>query len=177
VVAAAATASDVQLLINNAGVASGATLIGGDLDSIRDELETNFFGPLRLARAFAPVLEASGGGAILNVLSAASWFAHPSSTTYSATKAAAWSLTDGIRVELAGQGTQVLGLHMGPVDTDMMAHLDIDKTDPATVVAAALDGIEAGASEVLADAIATQVKASLGLDPSERYAALVGPQA
>jgi hypothetical protein len=71
----------------------------------------------------------------------------------------------------------VLGLHTGPVDTDMMAHLDIDKTDPATVVAAALDGIEAGASEVLADAIATQVKASLGLDPSERYAALVGPQA
>jgi NAD(P)-dependent dehydrogenase (short-subunit alcohol dehydrogenase family) len=175
--AAAAQASDTSLLVNNAGVASGETLIRGDLDGIRRELETNFFGPLRLTRAFAPILAANGGGAILNVLSAASWFTHPSSTTYSATKAAAWSLTDGIRVELAGQGTQVLGLHMGPVDTDMIARLEIDKSDPATVVTAALDGIEAGASEVLADAIATQVKASLGLDPSERYAALVGAQA
>jgi short-subunit dehydrogenase len=140
-------------------------------------LETNFFGPLRLTRAFAPVLAANGGGAILNVLSAAAWFAHPSSTTYSATKAAAWSLTDGIRVELAGQGTQVLGLHMGPVDTDMTARLEVDKLDPAAVVTAALDGIEAGASEVLADDLTTQVKASLGLDPSERYAGLVGAQA
>jgi NAD(P)-dependent dehydrogenase (short-subunit alcohol dehydrogenase family) len=169
----AARVNDVELLINNAGVSSGADLVSGDLDVIRQELETNFFGPLKLTRAFAPILRANGGGAILNVLSAAAWFAAPGATSYAMTKAAAWSLTDATRVELATQGTQVLGLHMAMVDTDMTASLDVPKSSPAVIVAAALDGIEAGATEVLADAMTVQLKAGLHLDPTERYGAMI----
>lgn len=170
--AAALRATDVNLLINNAGVASGAPLVTGDLDTIRQDFETNFFGALQLTRAFAPVLKANGGGAILNVLSAASWFTAPGATSYAVTKAAAWSLTDATRVELAAQGTQVVGLHMALVDTDMTAGLDVPKSSPAAIVSAALDGIEAGASEVLADEATVQLKATLSLDPSERYGAM-----
>ncbi|PRY67064.1 short-subunit dehydrogenase [Glaciihabitans tibetensis] len=174
--AAAALAGDVQLLINNAGVSSGATLLGGDLGAVRRDLETNFFGPLAMTRAFAPILAANGGGAILNVVSALSWFSAPGATVYAATKAAAWSLTDGIRLELAGQGTQVLGLHMGLVDTDMTAGYEAEKLSPTELVTAALDGLEAGASEVLADETATFAKSSLTLTPQERYADLFAAQ-
>jgi NAD(P)-dependent dehydrogenase (short-subunit alcohol dehydrogenase family) len=174
VAGAAAAAPDVQLLINNAGQASGQTLVGGDLATIRRELETNYFGPLLLSRAFAPVLAANGGGAILNVLSALSWFSYPGSSSYSVTKAAAWSLTDGLRAELHAQHTQVVGLHMGAVDTDMTAEWDVPKIDAPTVVRAALDGIEAGQLEVLVDDTARQLKASLTADPAERYAGVLG---
>ncbi len=172
VAAVAQGAADVTLVINNAGVAAGQNLVDGDLSVIRREFETNVFGPVNVSRAFAPVLGANGGGAIVNALSALSWFAYPGSTSYSATKAAAWSVTDGLRLELAGQGTQVVGLHMGAVDTDMTATWDIDKITAAEVVTAALDGVEAGAVEVLVDDTARQMKAALALDPSERYAAV-----
>jgi len=168
--AAAAQAGDVQVLINNAGATFSQTLVDGDLDVIRREFETNFFGPLKLIRAFAPVLAANGGGAVLNVLSALSWFSAPGGTVYAATKAAAWSMTDGARLELAAQGTQVTGLHMGMVDTDMTAGSDLVKIAPAVVVTAALDGLESGAVEVLADDTARYVKANLTADPSARYA-------
>jgi NAD(P)-dependent dehydrogenase (short-subunit alcohol dehydrogenase family) len=172
ITAVAAAADDVQLVVNNAGVSVGESLLDGDLEKIRLEFETNVFGPLTTARAFAPVLARNGGGAILNVLSALSWFAYPGSGSYSATKAAAWSLTDGLRHELQAQGTQVVALHMGAVDTDMTAGWDVEKISPQAVVTAALDGIEAGQVEVLADDTARQLKASLTLDPSERYAAV-----
>jgi NAD(P)-dependent dehydrogenase (short-subunit alcohol dehydrogenase family) len=168
--AAAAQAGDVQVLINNAGATFNQTLLDGDLDTIRREVETNFFGPLKLIRAFAPVLAANGGGAVLNVLSAVSWISFPGATVYAASKAAAWSMTDGARIELAAQGTQVTGLHMGLVDTDMTAGFELEKIAPAVVVTAALDGIEAGATEVLADDTARQAKASLASDPMARYA-------
>jgi NAD(P)-dependent dehydrogenase (short-subunit alcohol dehydrogenase family) len=170
IAAAAVQAGDVQVLINNAGVNLGETLIEGNLDVIRHEFETNFFGPLKLMRAFAPVLARNGGGAVLNVLSALSWISSPGGTVYAAGKAAAWSATDGARIELAGQGTQVTGLHMGMVDTDMTAGWDLAKVAPSVVVTAALDGLEVGATEVLADDTATQVKASLVADPAARYA-------
>lgn len=172
--AVAAHATDVQILINNAGVSLGVDLLDGDLGTIRRELETNAFGPLNTIRAFAPVLGANGGGAILNVLSALSWFAAPGSGSYSLSKAAAWSITDGARVELAGQGTQVTGLHMALVDTDMTAGYDAPKSTPEAIVTAALDGLEAGAVEVLGDATTVGVKAHLHLDPAERYALLAG---
>jgi NAD(P)-dependent dehydrogenase (short-subunit alcohol dehydrogenase family) len=170
--AAAALAVDVDLLINNAGVASGADLLTGDLEVIRRELEINFFGALKMTRAFAPVLGANGGGAVLNVLSAAAWFSAPGATSYAASKAAAWSLTDATRVQLAAQGTEVLGLHMALVDTDMTAGVDAPKTHPADVVAAALDGIEQSRTEVLADPITVGLKAGLHLDPAARYGTL-----
>jgi NAD(P)-dependent dehydrogenase (short-subunit alcohol dehydrogenase family) len=170
--ATAALAADVQLVINNAGTSSGVPLIDGDLAGVRREFETNFYGPLMMTRAFAPVLAANGGGAVLNVASAVSWLSYPGATVYAASKAAAWSMTDGIRIELAAQGTQVLGLHMALVDTDMTAGYDAPKITPLAVVTAALDGIENGASEVLVDEGARLAKAGASLTPEERYAYL-----
>jgi NAD(P)-dependent dehydrogenase (short-subunit alcohol dehydrogenase family) len=165
VAAAAAAAGDVTLVVNNAGVSTGQDLVAGDLDLIRLELETNFFGTLSVVRAFAPVLAANGGGAILNVLSRMSWVSFRGANSYAAAKAAQWSLTNGIRLELADQGTLVTGVLLSATDTDMMAGWDIPKNDPADVVRAALDGIEAGRLEVIADADTAQAKADLALDP------------
>lgn len=168
--AAAVQAGDVTLLINNAGVSAGATLLGSDLSAIHREMDTNFYGPLLLTRAFAPALAANGGGAVLNVVSAVSWMSYRGATVYAASKAAAWSLTDGLRLELADQGTAVLGLHMGLVDTDMTAGFEAPKISTTELVTAALDGLEQGAHEVLADDSAKLSKASLALSPEERYA-------
>lgn len=172
-VAAAAAAGDVTLLINNAGVSTFAKLVDGTMSDIRQEMETNYFGTLRMVRAFAPVLAANGGGAVLNVLSVMAWMAYEHSNSYSASKAAAWALTNGIRVELADQGTQVTGLAMASVDTDMMAGIDVDKTEPALIARRALDGVRAGVFEVLADAQTAAWKARLGEDPALLYPQLV----
>jgi NAD(P)-dependent dehydrogenase (short-subunit alcohol dehydrogenase family) len=169
VAAAAARASDVDLLVNNAGIATYQNLVTGDLEKIRLEMETHYFGTLGVVRAFAPVLAANGGGAILNVLSVLSWLSYDGANAYSAAKAAEWSLTNGIRLELAGQGTLVTGLHLGSTDTDMVAAWDVPKNDPADVVRAALDGIEAGQLEVLVDADSIQTKAALAADPAVLY--------
>ncbi|SCF16717.1 Short-chain dehydrogenase [Micromonospora coriariae] len=167
-------ASDVTLLINNAGISTSTNLVTGDLSKIRSEMDTHFYGTLAMVRGFAPVLGRNGGGGILNVLSALSWFAYDGANAYGAAKAAEWSLTNGIRLELAGQGTLVTGLHLGTADTDMTADYDGDKMDPADVVRAALDGIEAGKLEVIADEWSAHVKASLAGDPSAFYTATVG---
>jgi short-subunit dehydrogenase len=156
----------VTILINNAGIAvTGSFLDPGSVESARAQLETNFFGPLLLSQAFAPTLRGNGGGAILNVLSIASWINSPLLGAYGATKSAAWALTNGLRHELAEQGTQVLGLHVGFVDTDLTRGLDVAKTAPDVVVSRALDALEAGASEVLADEITRQVKRGLSSEP------------
>lgn len=167
--AAAAAASDITLLINNAGVFTGQNLVTGDLAKVRLEMETSYFGTLGAVRAFAPVLAAGGGGAILNVLSAMSWLSYDGANAYSAAKAAEWSLTNGIRLELAGQGTTVTGLHLASTDTDMMAGWDVEKNDPAEVVRTALDGLEAGRIEVIADENSARIKAGLSADPGVLY--------
>ncbi|MET0821796.1 MAG: SDR family oxidoreductase [Aeromicrobium sp.] len=167
--AASAAAGDVQILVNNAGISTGTPVVAGDVADIRREMDTNFFGPLLMTQAFAPVLKANGGGAIVNVASALSWFTMPGAGAYAASKAAAWSLTDSTRLELAGQGTHVVGVHMGMVDTDMGAGVDAPKIAPSAVASAALDAVETGLDEVLADEWATFVKSGLGLGPSERY--------
>ncbi|GGU03839.1 SDR family oxidoreductase [Streptomyces lateritius] len=163
---AARIASDATLLINNAGVSTGATLVGGDLDEVRREMETNFFGPLVATRAFAPVIEANGGGAVLNVLSALSWF-HPAGLgSYAASKAAAWALSDASREELAPRGITVSALHVGYMDTDMAAGVPADqKVAAADVAAQALYGIETGLPEILADETSRYVKQSLSAAP------------
>jgi NAD(P)-dependent dehydrogenase (short-subunit alcohol dehydrogenase family) len=166
VAAAARRCGDVTLLVNNAGIAEmGGFLAEGSIESARRQLETNYFGPLRMSLAFAPVLAANGGGAILNVLSIASWISSPLLAVYGSTKSAAWSLTNGLRHELRAQGTQVLGMHMGFVDTDLARGIELPKSTPAAVVARALDALEAGAEEVLADALTQQVKLGLSADP------------
>jgi NAD(P)-dependent dehydrogenase (short-subunit alcohol dehydrogenase family) len=169
VAAAAAVAGDVSLLINNAGISTSTNLVTGALDKITAEIDTHFYGTLHTVRAFAPILAANGGGAIVNVLSALSWVSYDGANAYSAAKAAEWSLTNGIRLELAAQGTVVTGVHLGAADTDMMAGWDIDKVHPAEVVRAALDGVESGQFEILVDEPATSAKARVALDPRGAY--------
>lgn len=160
---AARTASDATFLINNAGIATGAGLLDGDIDDIRREMDTHFFGTLGMTRAFAPVIEANGGGAILNVLSVLSWLHAPLHGAYASAKAAAWGMTGAVRQELAPRGIHVAALHVGNIDTDMAAQVPADqKTAPATVAAAALDGVASGAPEILADDLSRRVRADLG---------------
>ncbi|MEU5870390.1 SDR family oxidoreductase [Glycomyces sp. NPDC047369] len=169
VAAAAATASDATILVNNAGISTFANLVDGAEDAIRREMETNFFGTLNMVRAFAPVLGANGGGAILNILSVLSWRSPGMGHAYGAAKAASWSLTNGARLELAAQGTQVTGLHVAGIDTDMLKDVPADKSDPADIARAGLDGIESGALEVLADQVTVDFKAVMNADPAVLY--------
>ena len=165
--AAAERAGDVDLLINNAGVAGNGSLLTGDPERARLEMETNFWGPVSVLRAFAPVLARNGGGAVVNVLSALSWLTAPFTASYSASKAAAWSFTGSARAELRAQGTQVVGVHLGYMDTDMVAGLDVPKIAPEDVARQLLDAVESGsAEEVLADAPARQAKVALSGEPA-----------
>ena len=166
-VASAAMASgDVNLLINNAGSAHWTGFLSPEsVEAARSEMETNYFGPLFLSRAFAPVLAKNSGGAIVNVLSILSWIAVPTAGTYSASKAAAWALTNWLRTSLRDQGTQVLGVHAGPVDTDMASGLTLPKVTPVDVVRQVLYSLEAGCDEVLVDDMTRQVKAGLSNEP------------
>ena len=160
--AAVEAAGDVTLLVNNAGIDRGTRLLDPDaIAAARAELETNLFGPLALARAFAPVLARNGGGAIIDVLSVLSWVTLSRNPTYSISKAAAWAMTNALRTELAPQGTQVVALHVGYMDTDMARAVRGPKTSPDVVAMLALDAVETGTPEVLADAISQQVKSGL----------------
>ncbi len=166
---AARECADVTLLVNNAGIAvTGGFLAPDSVESARRQFDTNFFGPLRMVQAFAPVLARNGGGAVLNVLSIASWINRPLLGVYGATKSAAWALTNGLRHELRGQGTQVTGLHMGFVDTDLTRGIDAPKASAGDIVRLAFDGLEAGDGEVLADENTRRVKQSLS-SPSAAY--------
>jgi NAD(P)-dependent dehydrogenase (short-subunit alcohol dehydrogenase family) len=159
VAAAAALASDVTLVINNAGIAQPGGFLAPDSEDVaRRIFETNFFAMLRMSKAFAPILKANGGGALLNVLSVASWVNGGELAAYSASKSAAWSLTNALRNELAVQKTQVLALHMAYVDTDLTRGFDVPKSSPEQIVERALDGLESGLHEVLADELTVQVK-------------------
>jgi len=169
IVAAAAVARDVTVIVNNAGISTGATLVTGDLAEIRRELDTHFWGTLGVIREFAPILKTNGGGAIVNILSALSWFASPGAGSYAAAKAAEWNMTNGVRLELAGQGTLVQGVLLGAADTDIMAGYDGPKIDPRDVPRASLDGLASGAIEVIVDDWTAMVKASLAGDPAPFY--------
>jgi NAD(P)-dependent dehydrogenase (short-subunit alcohol dehydrogenase family) len=159
VAAAAALASDVTLVINNAGIAQPGGFLAPDSEDVaRRIFETNFFAMLRVSKAFAPILKANGGGALLNVLSVASWVNGGELAAYSASKSAAWSLTNALRSELAAQKTQVLALHMAYVDTDLTRGFEVPKSSPEEIVVRALDGVESGLDEVLADELTLQVK-------------------
>ncbi|MEO3854753.1 SDR family oxidoreductase [Acrocarpospora sp. B8E8] len=159
---AAQEASDVTLLINNAGISTHTSLIGGDFDKIRLETESHYFGPLAVTRAFAPIIEANGGGAILNVLSVLSWAHLPEYGAYAAGKAAGWAMTNAVRRQLAPKGIHVASLHVGYMDTDMAAYVAPEnKLDPAVVAALALDGIASGTAEILADDLSRTVKRNL----------------
>jgi short-subunit dehydrogenase len=157
--------ADVSLLVNNAGVMKASTFINApNLDAARQEMDTNYFGTLSMCRAFAPVLAANGGGAVVNMLSVTSFYTNPLNASYGASKAAGWSLTNGIRTELHHQGTLVVAVHAGFIDTDMAALVDAPKISPQSVAQQICDAIEAGQVEVLADDRTKFVKASLPRD-------------
>lgn len=165
--AAVRACGDVTLVVNNAGIALfGGFLADDAVDEARRQLEVNFFGPLLVTRGFAPVLAANGGGAVINVLSTASWTSRPALAVYGATKTAAWGLTNGLRNDLRAHGTQVLGLHVGFVDTDLARGIDAPKSSPDVVADRTYDGLEAGAGEVLADDNTVRVRAGLSDDPA-----------
>ena len=159
---AAESLRDVTIVINNAGILRAGPPIGAaSVDDARAEMEVNYFGPLQVSRAFAPVLAANGGGALVNVLSALSFTPVVQAASYSASKSAAWSLTRSVRDELREQGTLVVAVHAGFIDTDMAKGVDAPKTTPEDVVAQVLDAIEQDREEVLADQISRDFKASL----------------
>jgi NAD(P)-dependent dehydrogenase (short-subunit alcohol dehydrogenase family) len=164
VAAAAELASDATLLINNAGIASFNSLLEAPIEDVRAQMESHFFGTLSVTRAFAPHLIANAPAAVLNVLSVLSWVHPPSAGTYSAAKAALWAQTDTVRDELAPRGVAVTALHVGFMDTDMVAAVEGPKSDPAKVAADALDGVESGLVEVLGDELTRKVKAGLSAD-------------
>jgi len=167
VAAAARAAGDVTVLINNAGIAAtGGFLAENSIESAQRHLETNLYGPIRLTQAFAPILARNGGGAILNVLSIASWINGPLLGNYGMSKSAAWAMTNGTRIELRDQNTQVLALHVGFIDTDLTAGFDVPKQSPESVAKTALAALEDGASEVLADEITRQVHRGLSAEPA-----------
>ena len=172
IAAAATAATDVTLLVNNAGISTGTPLVTGDLREIHREMDTHFWGTLAVIRAFAPVLAANGGGSISNVLSALSWFQAPGNGAYGAAKAAEWNMTNAVRQELAAQHTLVQGVHLGAADTDIMAGYQGQMIHPRQVATATLDGLAAGAIEVIVDEWSAMVKASLADDPRAFYDAL-----
>ena len=169
VAAVARELDDVQVVVNNAGVLNIAVPLSASLDVARVELEANFLSLISMMQAFAPVLERNGGGAFVNVLSAFSWVATPLLTTYSASKAAAWSFTNAARIELKCQGTHVVGVHPGPVDTDMTAAIELEKIPPATVATSALDALEADEPEAVVDDFSRAIKAGLSDDQGTLY--------
>ncbi len=167
VAAAAKSCPDVSIVINNAGAFNNHTLIGApDLQAARQEMDVNYFGVLSMCRQFAPVLAANGGGAIVNVLSAAAIVAIPNMGGYSPAKFAARALTTNIRAELADQGTQLSSLIVGSIDTRMAAHVDGRKESPDIVAKAGIRAIEKNIHEVDTDTFAVSVRAALARDPA-----------
>jgi NAD(P)-dependent dehydrogenase (short-subunit alcohol dehydrogenase family) len=152
-------ATDVDIVINNAGTLVAEPLLTGDFDGVAQTFDVNVYGPLRIAKAFAPILAANGGGAIVNMHSALSWLS--GGGAYGASKAAMWSLSNSLRDELASQKTQVLGVHAAFLDTDMTAGLPVPKTSPEVAAARIIDALEAGAAEVLIDDASVAAKAAL----------------
>jgi NAD(P)-dependent dehydrogenase (short-subunit alcohol dehydrogenase family) len=163
-----AAAPDVTVLINNAGASVSASSILQQSDAeIRRNIETNYLGPLFLARAYAPLLAARPGSVLVNIHSVLSWLAVAGG--YSASKAAMWSATNSLRLDLAPAGVLVVGVHMGYVDTPMAAHTNDPKMDPADLVRAVYDAVEAGEYEVLADPPSVMVRGALSAPLTALY--------
>jgi NAD(P)-dependent dehydrogenase (short-subunit alcohol dehydrogenase family) len=169
IAAAAAKLTDVTVLVNNAGIGTAGTALQSSLDVARQTMETNYLGVVAVTQAFAPVLAANGGGAVVNILSVASWVAPPVLASYAPSKAAAWSWTNAARVELRQQNTHVVGVHVGYVDTDLSAWVDDAKLAPAVVADAALRAVETGADEALVDESSRTVKSALHDDMALLY--------
>lgn len=155
--AAAEQARDVTLLINNAGVADFGKILECPHEFAVRDMDTNYFGTLNVVRAFAPLIEKNGGGAIVNFLTVVALASMPGLGVYNASKAAAWSMTQSIRADLAPKGIDVHAVFPGPVDTDMIRAVEMDKANPRDVATAVLKGIESGAEDVFPDPMSRSV--------------------
>ncbi len=169
--ALARRAGDASIVFNNAGVLFPNSLLGADMSEVTATFETNVFGALRVARTFAPILSANGGGALVDIHSLLSWGS--GAGAYGASKAALWSITNSLRIELAGQGTHVVGVHLGFADTEMVAAVPADKLSPGRVAEIVLDGIVEGRTEILVDDDTRAIKAALA-GPVEGLAVPLG---
>lgn len=167
--AAAEIAVDATLLVNNAGSSTGVSLLTGELHDIHLEFNTHVFGTLSMMRAFAPVIEKNGGGSILNILSALSWINTGGAGAYSSAKSAQWGLTNALRLELAAKNVRVAGLHVGYMDTDMTAGIEAPKSNPTDIAKMAIDGIQSGLYEIIADEISRNVQQGLAGGVSALY--------
>jgi NAD(P)-dependent dehydrogenase (short-subunit alcohol dehydrogenase family) len=167
VVAAAKSCGDVNLLINNAGIMMASPILAQDSEAaLRAEMEVNVYGVLRMIQAFAPVLAKNGGGAIANMLSVVSWFVNPGNGTYCASKHAALAVTDGARIQLKAQGTQVVGVYAGYIETDMAAAVNAPKVSPQQVAERTLEGIRNGEDHILADSRAQEIWQATRTNPA-----------
>ena len=170
IAAAVEQCQDITILVNNAGVGPEATFLSTpSLDAARTTMETNYLGTLAMVRAFAPILKRNGGGVLVNMLSVVSWFALPNLGPYSASKFAELALTEAIRIELHPQGTLVIGVHAGFIDTDLAASVKSAKVKPSDVAASILDGIRNNQEEVLADQRSRDIKAVLASNRQAFY--------
>jgi len=173
VAAAAAACGDVNILINNAGAMLRSPMLADGSDAaMRQEMDVNVFGILSMISAFAPILLRNGGGAIVNMLSVASWYVFPFNATYCASKHAALALTDAMRIQLKDRGTQVLGVYAGFIDTDMAAGVSGEKTAPQQVAERTLDGIRTAKDHVIADERAEAIWRATREDPYGLTAAM-----
>ncbi|NBB10225.1 SDR family oxidoreductase [Pseudomonas sp. SLFW] len=165
VLGAAEQCQDTTVLVNNAGIGEiqDSALAPNMIELTRRMMDTNTFGIVRTAQAFAPILARNGGGAIVNVLSDVTWLSRPMLAAYAASKSAAWSVTNALRLELTGQKTQVVAVHVGFVDTDLVRGFDVPKTDPRVVAEVVFEGVNGGALEVLVDEGTRLIKSSLSL--------------
>lgn len=171
--AAAQRCSDITLLINNAGIMKSSPMLAeGSEEALREEMEVNVFGVLRMVRAFAPVLSKNGGGAIVNMLSVVSWFVNPGNATYCASKHAALAVTDAVRIQLKAQGTHVVAVHAGYIDTDMAAGVDSPKVSAQQVAARTLEGLREGRNSVHADQRSEEIWQKVRTDPEGLHARL-----
>ncbi|WBB70102.1 SDR family oxidoreductase [Micromonospora sp. WMMD812] len=165
------TIGDLSILVNNAGTGFAGSVLAGSLENARREMEVNYFGTWAVTQAFAPTLARNGGGAVINMLSAASWLALQQAAGYAASKAAQWSLSNAMRLALREQGTHVLGVHVGYVDTDLSAGVDLPKISPEEVARAAIKAVVSDEEEVLVDEFSRQIKSALPNDIAELYLA------
>lgn len=157
IAAAAAQAGDVNLLINNAGVLDSGPILDTPTAALRRAMDVNFYGLLETTRAFAPVIEANGGGAVVNLLTLVALASMPGLAAYNASKAAAWSITQSLRADLAKRKIQVFGVFPGAIDTDMLKGFDLPKTQPSHVASAVLSGLERGQEDIFPDPMSESV--------------------
>jgi len=170
---AVTNSQDTTILVNNAGSYTHTSFLNDDIETIKKDFETNFYGTLNVTREFVPVIRKNKKGAILNILSALSWFTMKGFASYSASKSAEWSLTNSLRIELQKDNIDVFALHVGFMNTEMVADLHIPKEEIADVAKIVVNSLENDQYEILADSTSKNVQAGLAGGVKVLYADMI----